>query len=252
MLGRDSSGTIVFNRPEGELPTVRTNVGKLSPVTATADGRLTATFVPPQEAYPQVAILAVTGADGSLLDWTAIPLHGKAAVETETEPEARVTVQVADQEYGPIRADEKGHATLKVLVPPGVSAGTTTGADALGNTKRAALRLDAPAFPRLLGICSNTGDRMTALVVEPSGRRARNAQFELGAAERSSSPPVMTGPGVFATRVAEPPNFAPGQRSTYGLSLRNEPISTASCTTILCKSLSKSLMAIMPDWFASI
>src|SRR5262249_39232612 len=132
-LGVDRSAEITFRAPARAQPIARVNVGHLSPPQKGPEGTWHATYTPPEERFPQVAIIAVADQEEGAVDLLAIPLHGQAQIDAETEPNARVEVRVGDASFGPVRADSRGHARFVVITPPGTRTGRTVAVDAVGN-----------------------------------------------------------------------------------------------------------------------
>lgn len=146
VLGRDGPVPLAVTLPEGARASavrVFTNVGHVSPLVARAGGRYEATFHPPAERHAQVALLAaVADVDGTPhLGLGRVFLHGQERVRVSTRRHARVTVEVAGERFGPVKANRRGIANVPVVVPPGVDVATFDGKP---------LPLERPPFPRLL------------------------------------------------------------------------------------------------------
>ena len=99
------------------------SVGRIEGVRRVSEKRFTAAWVAPQEAYPQVAILTVSGRAGSrwLHGWTRLPLWGLADAEVRATPNAEITVKIGTREFGPVRTNARGLARVPVEVAPGDS-----------------------------------------------------------------------------------------------------------------------------------
>src|SRR6266508_3758063 len=67
-------------------PSVTASVGRVENVRALGGGRFTADYLPPREAYPQVAIVAVLS--GERCGWTSIPLVGQGVAIARSVPES--------------------------------------------------------------------------------------------------------------------------------------------------------------------
>jgi hypothetical protein len=140
---------IEVGAPGGAPPRLSANVGSVGPVQPAGPGRYRATYSPPPERFPQVAILLaeIDHPTGTRRAWLPVPLHGSLQLKLDTKPNAKVEVLVAGKTFGPTRSDGKGRAELKVQVPPGVTAGTIRSTDRVGNTTRKPLDLAPPPFP---------------------------------------------------------------------------------------------------------
>jgi hypothetical protein len=58
-------------------------------------------------------------------------------------------LHIANREFGPAVANDKGEVQVQVIVPPGVDKATMHVEDSLGNTADRQLDLDPPPFPRM-------------------------------------------------------------------------------------------------------
>lgn len=99
------------------------SVGRVAEVRRVAPNRFVATWTAPNEAYPQIAILTVSGRSesGWLHGWTRLPLWGLADAEVKATPESDITVSIGDRRYGPVRTSKRGIARVPVQVAPGDS-----------------------------------------------------------------------------------------------------------------------------------
>jgi hypothetical protein len=125
------------------------SVGKISAPVESAPGDYRATFTPPDEKFPQVAILAVLSvADGAFAVATC-PLAARVTLNGEGEPGARMEVTVDGRGFGPVEVPSSGRFALPLVVPPGGRAvGTST--DRMGNVTKREIDLQLPPFPRVL------------------------------------------------------------------------------------------------------
>ena len=115
-LGADARAVLRI-QSEGP-PAVSASVGRVESLHKTEDGAWEADYVPPEEALPQVALLAVISGEDAA--WIAIPLWGEGDAVVKTRPRGRISVEIGDQTFGPVVADEHGEAVVPVVVPPGV------------------------------------------------------------------------------------------------------------------------------------
>jgi hypothetical protein len=117
VLGTAARATIEIDAGGGGPPHVTTNVGRIENLRAVAAGRFEADYVPPREAYPQVAIVAAVV--GERYGWTSIPLSGRGVATARSAPHAAVRVTIGGESFGPVRTDWSGEARVQVIAPPG-------------------------------------------------------------------------------------------------------------------------------------
>lgn len=102
-----------------------TNVGKLEPPRRLAQGTFEALYRPPEQFFPQIAIVSATArCAGKLVHgYRALRLWGKGSATVKTRPRAKVTVRIGSRSHGPVRANARGVAQVPVVVPPGIRFG---------------------------------------------------------------------------------------------------------------------------------
>jgi hypothetical protein len=100
---------------------VGASVGRIADVRRVGEKRFEATWIAPDEAYPQIAIFSVTGRRGSgwVHGWTRLPLWGLGDAEVKATPLSNITVTIGDRRYGPVRTNARGIARVPVQVAPG-------------------------------------------------------------------------------------------------------------------------------------
>ncbi|MDJ0766008.1 MAG: hypothetical protein QNJ97_23690 [Myxococcota bacterium] len=197
VLGQDSKARITFRKPEGATPNIIASIGEISGVTENGANRVAFDYIPPDQLFPQVAIIAVLSEDHRLLDWTSIQLHAPAQIESKTEPRASVSIRIGDTEFGPVVANKRGRATVDVIVPPGIVQGWTISKDLAGNASKTPLPLNTPQFNRVLAVCPHMGDQLVAIAVDATGNPEENAPLEVGADKGRLSKPKHTAKGVY-------------------------------------------------------
>jgi hypothetical protein len=225
---RQTTAEIVMQAPEGGPPSLVVNVGRIDAPRANDKG-LAAAYSLPIERFPQVAVVAAVDAQGTVLDWLAMPLHGQPEITAKTEPNAMVTVRVGETDFGPLKADKKGKTTMMVVVPPGVPLGTTTAADRFGNQKQNPLDLRVPPFPRLLAVCSEASGRLLVVAVDAAGKPEAGADLVLTASRGALGPPNPLAPGLYESLVSLPKDVRVGEHLMLDAALRNDPGPKASC-----------------------
>jgi hypothetical protein len=228
-LGRVPSFEISLDLPPGPAPVLLVNVGKISALSAGQPGRLKATYTPPDAIFPQVAIIAIVDAYGSLLDWMLVQLDGQGEIDAQTEPHASVRVRVGDIEFGPVDSDARGHSKTSIVAPPGIKTAVAIASDALGNVKERPLDLGVPPYLRLLGTCPPRGDRMLLVAVDARGNPLVGEPFELEAKPGKLEAAKMLAPGAYETILKLPAQTPVGQEIALQARLATDRLSTASC-----------------------
>jgi hypothetical protein len=156
VLGKTPSATVtiqVLEAPGTEERPLRlsVNVGAFSEPVRIGPGKFRATYVPPPERYPQVALVAVwkeTGADAQI-DFLRLALFGTTSVPVKGQPGASVWVVTPFQEFGPVAIDAKGKASVPVEVPPNVRTVDVRVKDPNGATTKRAVGIEVPHYNRL-------------------------------------------------------------------------------------------------------
>ncbi len=135
---------------------VTANIGTVLGIRELGNGRYEAGFAPPEEPFPQVAIIMVAWPDGVKFHRVAvgravIPITARLDLPGKTEPGTRMKMTVAGKSFGPVTADSNGFFSLSILVPPGYGTGRATSVDRVGNRKSKTVNLYLPET-NLLGI----------------------------------------------------------------------------------------------------
>jgi len=118
LLGESARATLRIETGGAMVPRLTASVGQIEAPRQVVPGVFAADFIPPEEAIPQLAIVAASAGDAC--GWAIIRLIGQGEAIVRSTPSARIAVRIADRSYGPVRADGGGVARLAVLVPPGV------------------------------------------------------------------------------------------------------------------------------------
>lgn len=192
-----------------EPPTLRASVGEVKAPRLVASGIYEATYVPPRESYPQVAIITATTKAG--FGWVALPLAGTGELQVKTTPRGQATVRVGDRWFGPVRADSRGRAVVPIVVPPGTTHAT------FGDRR---VKLEAPTPARPFAVLepptvdarARASVAVRVFVVTESGLPRRNAPLRVEASHGVLSAPREVEPGVFETSWDVPP-ASPGEAS---------------------------------------
>jgi hypothetical protein len=156
VLGRTQSATVTIGveEPPGteDRPLrLAVNVGAFSDPVRVGPGKFQATYVPPPERYPQVALVAVwreTGPDARI-DFLRIPLFGTTIVPVKGRPGSTVTVVTPFQTFGPAQVDSKGTANVAIQVPPNLRDVTVNLQEPGGASTKKTVAIEVPHYNRL-------------------------------------------------------------------------------------------------------
>jgi hypothetical protein len=174
VLGQDRAARLSVDAPPEvtlEQLALRASAGEVRGLRREGPGRFSATYHAPTVFYPQVALISAVAPSGEslLVGHAALPLWGQGEAEVRTQPLTEVRVRIGKQPFGPVRADQRGRAQVKVVVPPGTAYGWD-GPRKVDLQVPPTQRLYARAEPeRYVGV---SGQRITVLlfVVDDQGR----------------------------------------------------------------------------------
>ena len=124
-LGAGTTARVTIEVPEGASGLrLSASAGAIGEAIRQADGTYAATYTPPDETVPQVAILAAIARTerGPEAAYAAVPLWGEGDAVVKTRRHASIEVSIGDQTFGPVKADATGTALVPVVVPPGITA----------------------------------------------------------------------------------------------------------------------------------
>lgn len=134
----------------GAPPVLRANVGRIEGLARTGPGTYRARYVLPETRYPEVAIIvalsawphprSIHGAYGRVL----VPLAAAVELPGVTEKNAEISIDIAGERFGPVRAGNDGRFRLPIVVPPGHRFGQGRVRDAVGNVRRTPIDLRLP------------------------------------------------------------------------------------------------------------
>ncbi|MGC4120331.1 MAG: hypothetical protein QM765_38270 [Myxococcales bacterium] len=201
--------------PDLPEPRLSASVGVLDAATKLGPGRWKVKYTPPTKRYPQVAIVAALFGKERQAH-LAIPLFGQGEAVIKTRPRARIeAVRIGERTFGPATADEKGVASVPVIVPPGVEK-AYNGAQAID--------LGLPQtvhFHAALERTSAEADQPATLrgfvwAVTPEGAPREGAEVELSPSRGEATAGKAIAPGV----VPFVWNLPPGPRETAQLTVR--------------------------------
>jgi hypothetical protein len=209
---RDAAG-----RPAPAPLRVGASVGRVNAAHEVAAGEYVFDFTPPDERYPEVAIVAALSiADGSFAA-APIRLWARVTVEGEGEPGATMRIAVDGREFPATTIGADGRFSVPIVVPPGGRA-VGVSVDALGNRQRRDIDLALPPFPRLLvgavpsSLPADGAARaeVVAFAVDARGNPERRAAPALTADAGVLSPPTARGDGSTTWSFTAPAALGPG------------------------------------------
>ncbi|MBN1208196.1 MAG: hypothetical protein JXB05_25260 [Myxococcaceae bacterium] len=155
------------------------NVGSVTEPTPLEDGTFSATYRPPAQEGPQVALFHATLKQGgaSAGAWLSLPVHGPHKLRVQAPPRARVQVSIGAASFGPVTATARGEALVPVLIPPGASSAQVTTVDRAGRTRTQTVPLPEPRFARVRLVAPEppieaSPVRIQGFVVDESGNPA--------------------------------------------------------------------------------
>ncbi len=164
-------------------------------------GQLVVTYHLPQKLYPQVALLAAVAKvdQQTQLGWLSIPLFGRGEMTLEGRRRQKLSIRIGKQVFGPVRANRKGQADVKIEVPPGYE---------YGYVKKKKIPLGVVPFARLLLVeqresitagadAAASSTRLHLFAVDQRGQPLQKAEFDLQSSQGSLSPPQMRAPGHY-------------------------------------------------------
>jgi hypothetical protein len=242
ILGETASATLRITATDDDgrpldvaPPMLKISTGALSPPVRVAPGVWNATFTPPKDAWPHVAIVAATIEHGqeTAVGFVALPLWGKGQAAVATKPNAQVTVSIGADRFGPVPSNAAGDVRVPILVPPGPETALAKSVDNVGNESQKSISLGVPGFNRLAVVAlddvvagdGNGRGRLLAYVVDKKGAPLVDARLTAKASAGRVAAPVEVGPGMFEMLWQPGPSTA--QEATVTITLVGAPLSVA-------------------------
>ena len=212
VLGQDKDATISFTL-DGAVGSVGSrdlqvsaSAGEVTNLTHLGQGKFTARFVAPKVNYPQLTMITVVDRrnPGNIFGQVVLPMVGKTDYPVRAAPGSTVILRIAEQEYGPVQADETGRAKVPVIVPPGVQFATKIQV-LNGVSTQDQLNLRVPEtkriqlFPVPKGMPADGATRVPirVLVLTPEGQPDVNAGVNFTATGGMVGKAVHEGEGIF-------------------------------------------------------
>ena len=222
-LGKGQSTEVVLTlrdatgKPLAGRPRLGASVGKVGPLVPRGIGTFVATYTPPEQRFPQAALLVATAP--TLGAFALAPLRLVARVAVPGEGEAGGTMQIAvdGKVFGPVPIGVDGKFTLPIVVGPGGRAvGTST--DRLGNVARREIELGLPAFaqlmvtvlPSALPADGHATGEVVVFAVDERGQPERTRAPTLSAERGTLNGPSPRGDGAWSWRYTAPSGVGSG------------------------------------------
>jgi hypothetical protein len=212
VVGKDESATIKLLL-EGNVEfdpksvDVRVSSGELGELVRMGAGEILVKWTPPKVKAPEIALVTVAHrADpGRVYASAAIAVAVEAEQKVTAAANAQVLVRVAGEDFGPVAADAKGRATIKLIRAPGLDAATLVTVVG-GQTTEAPLALPSTGgrriqlVPSLPGIPGDPGVGVTlrASVRTPTGKPDTDAKVVFTATRGAFGEARHEGDGIYA------------------------------------------------------
>lgn len=194
--------------PGAPAPRLRASEGTLGDPERAGAEEWTATLELPGGGPPLLAIVSAVHQEPgqpAQVAFAAIPLRGRAAVPVETEPGARVLIDVGGEQVGPFTADRRGRLDFPVEVPPGVTSARVRATGPGGRTERAvALPGSPPGRIAVEAVPAGPG-RLRLEVFVAGGALPGEVVLEADGARVSAPRPVPGRPERFTALAEGPP-----------------------------------------------
>ncbi|WP_199729156.1 hypothetical protein, partial [Corallococcus sp. CA053C] len=257
--GRDTDATLTVKqlRPDGTPddsgapPVLRASTGRVEGLKHTGPGTYVARYVLPETDSPEAAILvalsawphpqSVHGAYGRLL----VPLAASVDLPGESEPGARVSLEIAGKRFGPVQVGADGSFLLPLIVPPGYPMVRGQVEDRAGNVERIAIDLQLPPTnglacvlnPQRLPADGVAQARLLCATSDPKGLPVADARVTVKAKYGRLEGPRRDANGMLEWRYTAPralaaderidaawPQRGPGSRESLPMQLVQGPV----------------------------
>lgn len=215
---RDAAG-----RPARAALRLAASVGHVTAPRETGPGEYAFSYTPPDERYPQVAIVSALSVGDGAFAALPIRLAARVTVEGEGEPGATMHISVDGREFPGVVVGADGKFNVPLVVPPGGRA-VGVSVDKLGNQQRREIDLALPPFPRLaLGAVPATlpadgsaRAEVIAFAVDARGNPEKRAPPSLSADAGTLSPPTPRGDGSTTWTLTAPAAIGRGAVTVRG------------------------------------
>ncbi|AKF82307.1 hypothetical protein MFUL124B02_27015 [Myxococcus fulvus 124B02] len=232
--GRDKEArlTVKLLRPDGTAddsgapPVVRVSTGRVADLERVAPGTYRARYILPDTRHPEVAILvafsawpspqSVHGAYGRVL----VPLAASVNLPGTTEKDARISIEIAGESFGPVTAGPDGRFRLPIVVPPGHRFGKGSVMDRAGNVRRENIDLNLPPTdglacvlqPQRLPADGVSRARLVCATSDPLGKPVEDAKVTAQARRGTLSGGSRAAGGMLEWLYTAPKTLADDER----------------------------------------
>lgn len=214
---------------------VHATAGTVSELTRLGPGHFSARLEPPEEQFPQLAIVSaaevssVVRGEAPMVAVTPVSYSAKVNIKGRAEPQARMTVEVGKRRYGPVTVGSDGRFAVPTVVHPGEGWATAVATDRLGNTSRGPInlylpevrRLHAFAYPKVLIADGQDRGWVFVTTVSASGEPVA-APVALSGARGEIGAAVSLGPGRTSYPYRAPKALGDGSDAILLRSKRSE------------------------------
>jgi hypothetical protein len=159
-LGVDTEVPVSLSAPLEASWTLGATLGSLE---RTATDAMSLRYLPPATRQPALVFLFVRDATGLVIASSTLSLEGEGTLNVQTDPKARVVAEVDGVRFGPVNADGRGNAVLRIRAGPFVQTAHISAEDALGNVREKVVPLGAPAAAKHALICTQATATLLSL-----------------------------------------------------------------------------------------
>lgn len=221
------------------LPRIVCSAGRVEDVVREGPASFSARFVLPATRFPQVAlIIADFSRDALNLRGTlVVRLRAATSPGFNTEPGAKVTVQVGDKEFGPVIAHRDGSIHVPVVVPPGIDFALARSVNRYGKSSQQLIDLKIPHSRRMLvlapeKLAAGTAGEVVVMAAEPNGKPLPASAMVLTSSGPRPQPLGGRNPGE-ARFLVQAPAVLVDPTLHLVASLRNQPEITEEIDLVL-------------------
>ncbi len=209
LLGSTEKTSLLLDLGGGQIADMQflTSTGEVGEIQDLGYGRFSASYLPPEELFPQVAIVAVIATVDAepVVGWVVIPLVGQGEISVPGTAGEPVMVKVGKKTFGPETADEDGSATIRIQVPPGYES---------ANAGDEEIPLGVAPFSRILIVPlmlaveadGKSSVPLRIFAVSKRGEPLKGARLQLKTKRGEVSETQEIAPGVYEARYTPPRN----------------------------------------------
>ena len=216
-LGLDDFVTVTVEQTSGTSTSqidISSSVGTVENIVYLGNGKFSARYTPPSNRpYPHVALFTVTDLEDPKNTTTfTLDQKGKTNFPVNSLPDSNVILRISDRDFGPIKTDSSGKASIPIVVPPGVNNAKLIVINN-GNRTEEPLDLRIPQnvprinfFPSLSTIPAdgNTEVNILVYVSTTTGKPDKNAVLIFKAEQGSASAMKNIGNGMYSVTYTPP------------------------------------------------